>query len=237
VPHLGILDADAPVPGDPAAQRRRRPGQVHVLVADLAGNGHRLLCGLTAGLPGEGRRHRRLPLLAVRVDLRQLRLELLIEQLMTRRVPAAARSTKLIPCAQPVLMIICPGSAAAARTRRRYPASTSHSTVLPRGSPYPRSAEATSPHARRERKATGLSRRPARATRPGPDPGAFRRRPTMFRTGSLSGRLALASGRRIPDPVLGRQRRPVSAQARAAHGKARDVTGAMPPLVRRWWQY
>ena len=44
-------------------------------------------------------------------------------------------------------MIICAGLAAAARTRRRYPARTSRSTGLPRGSPYPRSAEAAWVHA------------------------------------------------------------------------------------------
>jgi hypothetical protein len=41
VAHLADFDADAPVFGHPAAQRRRRAGQVHVLVADLAGDGHR----------------------------------------------------------------------------------------------------------------------------------------------------------------------------------------------------
>ena len=44
-------------------------------------------------------------------------------------------------------MIIRAGLAAAARTRRRYPARTSRSTALPRGSPYPRSAEAAWVHA------------------------------------------------------------------------------------------
>jgi len=38
VPHLGVFDTDPPVFGHPAAQRRRRPGQVHVLVTDLAGD-------------------------------------------------------------------------------------------------------------------------------------------------------------------------------------------------------
>ena len=41
VPHLGVFDADPPVFGDPAAQRRRWPGQVYVLVTDLAGGCHR----------------------------------------------------------------------------------------------------------------------------------------------------------------------------------------------------
>src|ERR1700729_1449510 len=49
-----------------------------------------------------------------------------------------------MPWAKPVLMIIWAGLAAAPRPRRRYPASTSRSTSLPRGSPYPRSAAATS---------------------------------------------------------------------------------------------
>ena len=44
-------------------------------------------------------------------------------------------------------MVICAGLAAAARTRRRYPARTSRSTELPRGSPYPRSAAAAWVHA------------------------------------------------------------------------------------------
>jgi hypothetical protein len=40
VPHVAVLDADPPVAGHPAAQRRRRAGQVHILVADLAGHLH-----------------------------------------------------------------------------------------------------------------------------------------------------------------------------------------------------
>ena len=59
MPHLAVLDADPPVPGHPAAQRRRHPGQVHVLVADLAGDSGRCLRGLRAGLPGQERLHLR----------------------------------------------------------------------------------------------------------------------------------------------------------------------------------
>ena len=55
VPHLGVLDADPPVPGHSAAQRRRRAGQVHVLVADLPGGRHGRGRGLVAGLPGDER--------------------------------------------------------------------------------------------------------------------------------------------------------------------------------------
>ena len=52
-----VLDADPPVFGHPAAQRRRRAGQVHVLVADLPGGRHRRGRGLVAGLPGDERVH------------------------------------------------------------------------------------------------------------------------------------------------------------------------------------
>ena len=57
--HLAVFDADPPVPGHAAAQRRRRAGQIHILVADLAGGGHRRSCSLVAGLPGEERLHPR----------------------------------------------------------------------------------------------------------------------------------------------------------------------------------
>ena len=51
VAHLGVLDADPPVFGHPAAQRRRRPGAVHVLVAHLAGDRHRCGRGLVTDWP------------------------------------------------------------------------------------------------------------------------------------------------------------------------------------------
>ena len=53
VPHLGVFDADPPVFGHPAAQRRRRAGAVHVLVTDLAGGRHRSGRRLVAGLAGD----------------------------------------------------------------------------------------------------------------------------------------------------------------------------------------
>jgi len=52
VPHLAVFDADPPVFGHPAAQRRRRPAEVCVLVADLAGDRHRGSRGPGALLAG-----------------------------------------------------------------------------------------------------------------------------------------------------------------------------------------
>jgi hypothetical protein len=55
VAHLGVFHADPPIAGHAAAQRRRRAGQVHVLVADLAGGRDRRGRGLIASPAGHER--------------------------------------------------------------------------------------------------------------------------------------------------------------------------------------
>lgn len=57
VSHLGVLDANPPVFGHPAAQRRRRPGQVHILIADLTRCCHRGSGRPVAGLASHERLH------------------------------------------------------------------------------------------------------------------------------------------------------------------------------------
>ena len=56
MPHIAVLDADPPVTGDPAAQRRHRARAVRILITDLHRGRHcRSRCGLAARLSGHER--------------------------------------------------------------------------------------------------------------------------------------------------------------------------------------